>query len=51
MFIVKVFLRITGYMALLLIAIKGSTILGMNLQWPNTCPGHTDRLASDFLVG
>lgn len=30
---------------------KSITILGMNLQWPNTCPGHTDRSASDFLAG
>ena len=26
------------------------TIHGMNLQWPNTCPGHTDRAAEDFLT-
>ena len=30
---------------------KSITILGMNLQWPNTCPGHTDRSAPDFLDG
>lgn len=29
---------------------KSITILGMNLQWPNTCPGHTDRTAPDFLA-
>lgn len=28
---------------------KSITILGMNLQWPNTCPGHTQRLAQEFL--
>ncbi|MBQ8509844.1 MAG: hypothetical protein IJ493_08060 [Clostridia bacterium] len=27
------------------------TIHGMNLQWPNTCPGYTDRSAPDFLTG
>ena len=27
------------------------TIRAMNLQWPNTCPGHTDRKAPDFLTG
>ena len=27
------------------------TIRGMNLQWPNTCPGHTDRAAADFTSG
>ncbi|MBE6612804.1 MAG: hypothetical protein E7632_09965 [Ruminococcaceae bacterium] len=27
------------------------TIHGMNIQWPNTCPGHTDRLAPDYLEG
>ncbi len=27
------------------------TILGMNVQWPNTCPGYTDRLAPDFTQG
>jgi hypothetical protein len=26
------------------------TIHGMNLQWPNTCPGHTDRASEDFLT-
>ncbi len=30
---------------------KSITITGMNLQWPNTCPGHTDRTAPDFLSG
>lgn len=30
---------------------KSITIRGMNLQWPNTCPGHTDRSAPDFLEG
>lgn len=30
---------------------KSITIRGMNLQWPNTCPGHTDRSAPDFLDG
>jgi hypothetical protein len=30
---------------------KSITILGMNIQWPNTCPGHTDRSAPDFLAG
>ncbi|MBQ8356686.1 MAG: hypothetical protein IJX39_02640 [Clostridia bacterium] len=30
---------------------KSVTIIGMNLQWPNTCPGHTDRGAPDFLEG
>jgi hypothetical protein len=30
---------------------KSITISGMNLQWPNTCPGHTDRKAPDFLDG
>lgn len=30
---------------------KSITILGMNLQWPNTCPGYTDRTAPDFLDG
>lgn len=28
---------------------KSITITGMNIQWPNTCPGHTDRSAEDFL--
>lgn len=28
---------------------KSITITGMNLQWPNTCPGYTDRSAPDFL--
>ena len=27
------------------------TIRGMNLQWPNSCPGYTDRNASDFMLG
>jgi len=27
------------------------TIRAMNIQWPNTCPGHTDRRAPDFLEG
>jgi len=27
------------------------TIRGMNLQWPNSCPGYTDRRAEDFTVG
>lgn len=27
------------------------TIRGMNIQWPNTAPGYTDRAASDFLAG
>ena len=27
------------------------TIRGMNIQWPNTCPGHTDRRHPDFLKG
>ena len=27
------------------------TIRGMNVQWPNTCPGHTDYRASEFLDG
>lgn len=27
------------------------TILGMNLQWPNSAPGYTDRTAADFLCG
>ena len=27
------------------------TIHGMNLQWPNTCPGYTDRTAPDFTEG
>ena len=27
------------------------TIRGMNLQWPNTCPGYTDRTAPDFMKG
>ena len=30
---------------------KSITIRGMNLQWPNTCPGYTDRSAPDFLKG
>lgn len=30
---------------------KTITIRGMNLQWPNTCPGYTDRLAPDFQEG
>jgi hypothetical protein len=30
---------------------KSISITGMNLQWPNTCPGHTDRTASDYLEG
>ena len=30
---------------------KSIRIIGMNLQWPNTCPGHTDRQAPDFLTG
>ena len=29
---------------------KSIRILGMNLQWPNTCPGHTDRTAADFMT-
>lgn len=27
------------------------TIRGMNIQWPNTCPGYTDRKSPDFLKG
>ncbi len=27
------------------------TVTGMNIQWPNTCPGHTDRTAPDFTDG
>ena len=27
------------------------TIRAMNIQWPNTCPGHCDRTAADFLTG
>lgn len=27
------------------------TIKGMNIQWPNTCPGKTDCTAPDFLEG
>ena len=27
------------------------TIRGMNIQWPNSCPGYTDRTAPDFLDG
>lgn len=27
------------------------TIRGMNIQWPNTAPGYTDREAADFLKG
>ena len=27
------------------------TIRGMNLQWPNSCPGYTDRTAPDFTKG
>ena len=27
------------------------TIIGMNLQWPNTCPGKTDCESPDFLEG
>ena len=27
------------------------TIKAMNIQWPNTCPGHCDRTADDFLSG
>lgn len=27
------------------------TIRGMNLQWPNSAPGYTDRTAPDFLQG
>lgn len=27
------------------------TIIGMNLQWPNSCPGRTDRTAPDFTEG
>ncbi len=27
------------------------TIQGMNIQWPNTCPGHTDRSSPDFIKG
>ena len=27
------------------------TIRGMNIQWPNTCPGHTDRTNPNFLEG
>jgi hypothetical protein len=27
------------------------TIQGMNLQWPNSCPGYTDRTAPDFTSG
>lgn len=30
---------------------KSITITGMNIQWPNTCPGRTDRLAPDFTDG
>lgn len=27
------------------------TIRGMNLQWPNTAPGYTDRTAANFMEG
>ena len=27
------------------------TIRGLNIQWPNTAPGYTNRLAPDFLKG
>ena len=27
------------------------TIRGMNLQWPNSCPGYTDRTAPNFTEG
>ncbi len=30
---------------------KSITIRGMNLQWPNTCPGHTERLVPEFTIG
>lgn len=30
---------------------KSIKILGMNTQWPNTCPGYTDRSAPDFTKG
>lgn len=30
---------------------KSITIHGMNIQWPNSCPGYTDRTAPDFTVG
>ena len=30
---------------------KSITILGMNLQWPTTCPGHTDRTTARFTEG
>ena len=30
---------------------KSITILGMNLQWPTTCPGHTDRTTPQFIEG
>lgn len=26
-------------------------VLGMNIQWPNCCPGHIERHAPDFMVG
>lgn len=31
--------------------VQSITIRGMNLQWPNTAPGHTDRSAADFMAG
>ena len=30
---------------------KSITIRGMNLQWPNTCPGYTDRSSANFQDG
>ena len=30
---------------------KSITIQGMNIQWPNTCPGYTDRTSPDFETG
>ncbi|MBQ0032695.1 MAG: hypothetical protein KBT68_07830, partial [bacterium] len=31
--------------------VQAITIRGMNIQWPNTCPGHTNRLDRDYLTG
>lgn len=30
---------------------KSISILGMNIQWPNTCPGYTDRSSPTFSEG
>lgn len=30
---------------------KSITIKGMNIQWPNSCPGYTDRTATNFMDG